>query len=82
MSYFNRQSFPYLSTARAAHDMADLLKRARPELREDVAALQSVVTNSHQRLDDEAIESPAIAEAWCDMNAAYRALLDMRNHKA
>ena len=80
MSSFNRQSFPYLSTARAAHDMADLLKRVRPELREDIVVLQGVVTNSHRRLDNDTISSPAIAEAWCNMSAAHQALLDMRRH--
>lgn len=78
MTHLTRESFPYLSTARAAHDMADLLKRVRPELRDDVDVLQSVVTNSHRRLDD-AASSPTIAQAWCDMSAAYRTLLDLRH---
>ena len=47
---YDRESFPYLSTARSAHDLADTLKRARPQLRDEVDLLQRVVTNSHQRL--------------------------------
>lgn len=78
MNSFNRESFPYLSTARAAHDLADVLKRARPQLRGDVDLLQGVVTNSHQLLADEAISSSEIAQAWCDMSAAYQTLLDLR----
>ena len=82
MSLYNRASFPYLSTARAAHDMADLLKRVRPELRGDVAVLQCIVTHSHQRLDEENISSTEIAEAWSNLSAAYQALLDMKHqHK-
>ena len=83
MNSFNRGTFPYLSTARAAHDLAGLLKRARPQLRDDVDLLQGIVANSHRRLEDETISSVAIAEAWCDMSAAYQALNDLRrNHRA
>ena len=75
---FNRESFPYLSTARTAHDLADRLKRARPQLQNEVDLLQGVVFNSHRRLQADDISSAAIAQAWCDMNAAYQTLLDLR----
>ena len=80
---YNRESFPYISTARSAHDLAEVLKRVRPRLRDDVNLLQGVVTKSHQRLENEAISSGEIAQAWCDLNAAYQTLLDLRrNHRA
>ena len=83
MNLFNRESFPYLATARAAHDLASLLKRVRPQLRSDVDLLQGVVTSSHRRLEDETISSVSIAEAWCEMSAAYQTLLDLRHsHRA
>ena len=75
---YNRESFPYLSTARSAHDLADRLKRVRPQLQNDVDLLQGIVTNSHRRLQADDISSAAIAQAWCDMNAAYQTLLDLR----
>ena len=78
MLNFTRESFPYLSTARSAHDLADRLKRVRPQLRDEVDLLQRVVTNSHRRLQDEPVASTDIAEAWCEMNAAYQTLLDLR----
>ena len=82
MNSFNRESFPYLSTARAAHDLATMLKRVRPQLRNDVDLLQSVVTNSHRRFDDQILSSGEIAQAWCDMSAAYQTLLDLRRYQA
>ena len=60
MILLNRESLPYLSTARAAHDLAGLLKRKRPELQSDVDMLQGIVTNSHRRLDN-AVSAPEIA---------------------
>ena len=81
MILLNHESFPYISTARAAHDLAGLLKRRRPELRGDVDVLQSIVTNSHRRLDS-AVSSPEIAQAWGDMSAAYQTLVDLRRNRA
>ena len=78
MIQYNRESFPYISTARSAHDLAEVLKRVRPQLRDDVNLLQGIVTNSHRRLDNEAVSSAAIAQAWCDLSAAYQTLLDLR----
>ena len=70
---FNQDSFPYRATARSAHDLADLLKRVRPDVRCEVDQLQSIVVRAHKRLD-EAQTSAEIADAWCDLNAAFQAL--------
>ena len=79
MTYFNRQSFPYPSTARSAHDIADLLKRVRPQLRDDVDTLQGIVCKAHRRIENDRADSADIATAWCEMNAAYQTLLDLRH---
>ena len=75
---YHRESFPYLATARSAHDLADRLKRVRPQLQNEVDLLRGIVFNSHRRLQADDISSAAIAQAWCDMNAAYQTLLDLR----
>ncbi len=74
---FNQDSFPYRATARAAHNLAGLLKRARPAVRSKIEQLQIIVVRAHQRLDD-ANSSPEIATAWGDLNAAFRTLNDLR----
>lgn len=79
MTIFNRESFPYLATARTAHDLADRLKRVRPELRGDINVLQCIVTSSHQCLDN-AQSSAEFAQAWNNMSAAHQALLDLKRH--
>lgn len=79
---YNHESFPYLSTERAAHDMAERLKSVRPELHADIAVLQCIVTSSRQHLDA-ARSSAEFAQAWNNLDAAYRALLDLgRTNKA
>lgn len=70
---FTKDSFPYCATARAAHDLADLLKRVRPNVRPEVEKLQCIVVHAHKRMD-EAKSSPEIASAWNDLDAAYRTL--------
>lgn len=82
MILLDRESFPYSSTARAAHDLAGLLKQVRPEFGGNVDMLQGIATNSHRRLDN-AVSAPEIAQAWGDMSAAYQTLVDLRrNNKA
>ena len=79
---FDGNSFPYVSTTRAAHNLAVLLKRACPELDVDVAALQCIVTNSHRQME-KARTAAEIAAAWGNLNAAYQTLLDLRKiHRA
>ena len=73
----NNNSFSYVSTTRAAHDLAGLLKRVRPELDVDVAALQCIVTNSHRQME-KARTAAEIAAAWGNLNATYQTLLDLR----
>ena len=75
---FNKDSFPYRATARAAHELADLLKGMRPELRPDVEQLQCIIVRAHRRLD-EAKTSPEIADAWCDLNAAFQTLHQLKH---
>ena len=75
---FDQNSFPYRSRARAAHDLADLLKRVRPDVRSEVEQLQCIVMRAHLRLE-EANSSPEIACAWCDLNAAFHALHDLKH---
>lgn len=41
----------YHDAVRTAHDLAQIIKRRRPETCEQVGDLQSIVTRSHQRLD-------------------------------
>lgn len=79
MKTFNHESFPYLSTARSAHDLADRLKRVRPELHGDIDMLQIIVTNSHRKLST-AQSSAEFAEVWCNLSAAHQALLALRRH--
>ncbi len=79
MMNYDRESFPYLATARSAHDLAGQLKRTRPELQDDITVLQCIVTSSHQCLDA-ARSSAEFAQAWSNMNAAYQTLLDLRRH--
>ena len=74
---FDQNSFPYRTTARAAHDLADLLKRVRPQTRPEVEQLQCIVVRAHRRLDG-AKTSPEIADAWCDLHAAFQTLNDLK----
>ena len=75
---FTQGSFPYQTTARAAHELADLIKRRRPNARCDAELLQCIVTRAHKRLD-EAKSSPEIAGAWCDLNAAFQTLHQLKH---
>ena len=75
---FTQDSFPYCATARAAHDLAAVIKRKRPAVRPEVEQLQCIITRAHKRLD-EAKTSSEIADAWCDLNAAYHALRELRH---
>lgn len=45
-------SSSYQSTVSAAHDLAELLKRVRPDVRPQAEELQSIVTRAHKKLDD------------------------------
>lgn len=76
--HFTKSSFPYCATARAAHGLADLLKRVRPQMRPEVEQLQFIVTHAHKRID-EAHSSPEIAAAWNDLDAAYRTLQQLKH---
>ena len=78
MIFLSKDTFPYRETARAAHDLAALLKRVKPEVESDVTLLQRAVTNAHRRMDCN-LSSPEIASAWCEMNAAYQTLRVLRH---
>ncbi len=41
----------YHDAVRTAHELAEIIKRRRPETCEQVGDLQNIVTRSHQRLD-------------------------------
>lgn len=45
-------SSSYQSTVSAAHDLAELLKRVRPDVRAQTEELQSIVTRAQNKLDD------------------------------
>ena len=75
---FNQDLFPYCATARMAHDLADAIKRKRPAVRPEIEQLQCIVTRAHKRLD-EATTSAEIVCAWCDLNAAYHALHELKH---
>lgn len=45
-------SSSYQSTVSAAHDLAELLKRVRPDVRPQAEELQLIVTRAHKKLDD------------------------------
>jgi len=45
-------SSSYQSTVSAAHDLAELLKRVRPDVRAQAEELQGIVTRAHKKLDD------------------------------
>ena len=60
-------SFHYQSTVRAAHGLAELLKRKHPEQRNQADELQALVTRTHQKLDElqralDAVESAVVAD--------------------
>lgn len=42
----------YHDAVRTAHELVEIIKRRRPETREQVGDLQNIVTRSHQRLDE------------------------------
>ncbi len=45
-------SSSYQSTVSAAHDLAELLKRVRPDVRAQAEELQCIVTRAHKKLAD------------------------------
>ena len=45
-------SSSYQSTVSAAHDLAEIPKRVRPDVRPQAEELQGIVTRAHKKLDD------------------------------
>jgi CRP-like cAMP-binding protein len=69
----------YQSTVRASHDLAGVLKRTRPQFREEIDELQGIVTRAQQQLANTRVHGEAIA-AWNDLEAAYQALQHIKHH--
>jgi hypothetical protein len=68
----------YQATVRASHDLAGLLKRTRPQFREEIDELQGIVTRAQHQLANTRVHGEALA-AWNDLEAAYQALQQIKH---
>lgn len=79
---FDSSVSSFLAQVRAAHAMADLLKRTRPHLYDTVCELQATVTRCHHTLDQCQCAGKSPGEhstAVQDLQVATQALLSLRH---